>query len=615
MILVLGGTTEGRIAVRTLEEAGQPFYYSTKGNEQTIPLHHGKKVEGGMDAVGMEAFCRHHGIRVLVDAAHPFAELLHQTVKHVADVLALPVIRLERMYPEDISPSVAWCSDYDDAVRQIRAAHISKLLALTGVQSIRKLNMLWQQDICCCYFRILDRESSRRLAREQGFPMDRLCYYRSEDDNRPQFHQLHPEAVLLKESGVSGGFCQKVAAAEELGIRIFAIRRPKLPDSFICVDGEHGLRRMVEKLLPEFYPLHSGLTTGTCATAAAVAAVYRLWGHPTLAALPEVPVLLPDGETIQVPVVPQGAPDGTASVVKESGDDPDVTNGLTICARIECAPVLPEEIGGEYTVKLRGGKGVGRVTLPGLGLEIGAPAINDTPQRMIKENVVRALKRVNAPRCAHAYVVTVSVPQGEEVAHRTFNPRLGVVGGISIIGTSGIVKPFSSEAFVQSIRKSLEVACSTGSRYVVINSGAKSERFLHARYPELPVQAFVHYGNFIGETLQLCAELHVPRLVLGLMMGKAVKLAEGHLNTHSKAVVMNKTFIRELAVEAGCARATLCAIEQITLARELWQLLPDGELHVFCRLLLEHCYAHCRPLFPSGELKILLLSDEGAIFE
>lgn len=130
--------------------------------------------------------------------------------------------------------------------------------------------------------------------------------------------------------------------------------------------------------------------------------------------------------------------------------------------------------------------------------------------------------------------VTISVPGGEEVAARTFNPRLGVVGGISIIGTSGIVKPFSSEAFVNSIRKEMSVAQATGSPRIVINSGAKSEKYIRSLYPELPSQAFVHYGNFIGETIRIAAELGIRQLTLGVMIGKAVKLAEGHLDTHSK---------------------------------------------------------------------------------
>lgn len=210
--------------------------------------------------------------------------------------------------------------------------------------------------------------------------------------------------------------------------------------------------------------------------------------------------------------------------------------------------------------------------------------------------------------------MTISVPGGAEIGRRTFNPRLGIEGGISIIGTSGIVRPFSSEAFVSSIRKSMEVALATGSERVVISSGAKSERFIRARYPELPAQAFVHYGNFIGETLELAAKVGVRQVTLGIMMGKAVKLAEGHLDTHSKHTVLNRAFIADLARQAGCEGETLTAIAGITLARELWSLLPTDRVATFCQVLLAHCHRHCDPLLPDGTLTLLLIDEEGRIY-
>ena len=250
--------------------------------------------------------------------------------------------------------------------------------------------------------------------------------------------------------------------------------------------------------------------------------------------------------------------------------------------------------------------------MPGLGLEVGGPAINTTPRQMITENLLHILDR-HTPVPTAPIHVTISVPGGEEVAARTFNPRLGVVGGISIIGTSGIVKPFSSEAFVNSIRKEMSVAQATGSPRIVINSGAKSEKYIRNLYPELPSQAFVHYGNFIGETIRIAAELGILQLTLGVMIGKAVKLAEGHLDTHSKKVTMNKAFLKEIARQSGCNTATASAIEGITLARELWELLLEAELQTFCSLLIEQCHHHCDPLLPNGELTILLITEEGKV--
>lgn len=252
------------------------------------------------------------------------------------------------------------------------------------------------------------------------------------------------------------------------------------------------------------------------------------------------------------------------------------------------------------------------MTLPGLGLEVGGPAINATPRKMITDELVAVLKRFEQKEPV-ALTVTISVPGGEELTKKTFNPKLGIVGGISIIGTSGIVRPFSTDAFIASIRKEAEVAKAIGCTTLVINSGAKSERYLKARFPELPPQAFVHYGNFIGETLKIAATLGFPQVVMGIMLGKAVKLAEGFLDTHSKKVVMNKEFLKELAHEAGCSEASVRSIDTITLARELWQLFPAEEQDAFFDLLLKKCYHHCSPLFPRGELSLLLITEEGNI--
>lgn len=160
----------------------------------------------------------------------------------------------------------------------------------------------------------------------------------------------------------------------------------------------------------------------------------------------------------------------------------------------------------------------------------------------------------------------------------------------------------------------MEVAKATKSPLIVISSGAKSERHIKARYPDLPPQAFVHYGNFIGETLKIADEKEVARVVLGVMIGKAVKLAEGNPDTHSKKVTMNKAFIQDIARRAGCGSETLAAIGQMTLARELWDIIPKDVLKEFGRILVEHCHRYCAPLLPNGELTVLLINENGDIY-
>jgi cobalt-precorrin-5B (C1)-methyltransferase len=207
--------------------------------------------------------------------------------------------------------------------------------------------------------------------------------------------------------------------------------------------------------------------------------------------------------------------------------------------------------------------------------------------------------------------VTISVPNGEEVAKRTFNPRLGIEGGISIIGVSGIVKPFSEEAFIDSIRKCMEVAKASGSERVVINSGGKSERFVKTMYPDLPQQAFVEYGNYIGDTLKIANELGIKNITLGVMLGKAVKLAAGNLDTHSRKTTMDKAFVQQMLEEAGIS----IDISDMTLARELWERIPESKRTEFACTVIRHCYEHCAPLLPNGELTILLIDDNGKIYE
>ena len=569
MILVFGGTTEGRKAAEVLEESGSTYYYSTKTGEQDLVLHNGIRIDGALDAAAMLSFCSEHQIRMIVDAAHPFATQLHQTIADIASQTAIPVVRYERIYPA-LEPDITLIENYSQI-----PVNIHSLLATTGVQSISKLKPLEAKGVKV-FYRILQRESSIALAHQQGATDHQLCYYTDGDTI-----DTDAEAILLKESGESGGYSSKVAAARKKGMRIIVLKRPTLPQASITVDGPYGLRRAVEHLLPEFYPLHSGLTTGTCATAAAVAAATRLIKGETPA---EVPVILPDGETIMVGVT-YGA--DYASCTKEAGDDPDITNGIEVRA---------SAVEGDF--EILGGEGVGRITLPGFDYPPGSPAINKAPREMIKQN----LEQFDQP-----LKITISVPNGAEIARRTFNPRLGIEGGISIIGVSGIVKPFSEDAFIDSIRKCMTIARASGTDRVVINSGGKSERFVKALYPNLPQQAFVEYGNYIGETLKIAHQLSIPNITLGVMLGKAVKLAAGHLDTHSKRATMDKDFIAQMLREAGAD----IDISNITLAREIWDKLEDKER--FADVVIAHCREHCAPLLPDGNLTILLIADDGTI--
>lgn len=603
MILILGGTTEGRVAVRVADEAAATYYYSTKGTLQSIECAHGIRLTGAMNAEEMECFCRDHAIKLLIDAAHPFAQVLHQTIEKVSKCLQIPVIRYERRYPPR-DEDLIWCDSYADAIHQMENKGIQRLLALSGVNTLAPLRPYWRSHTT--WFRILEREESLSLAEKQGFPQERLVFYREGEDELKLLEQLHPDAILTKESGFSGYFTDKVNAARQFGIPVFVVKRPALPETFYRVYGEDGLRKQIERLLPEFFPLKSGYTTGACATAAAKAALLALLSRKEQT---ESQITLPSGEQITLPVAytEWARCSATCTVIKESGDDPDVTNHSRIRVTVQLSP---EASGCDDTERVifQAGEGVGTVTLPGLGLKVGGPAINATPRKMIRQELIPLL-----PSPDSVAIVTVSVPGGEELTKRTFNPKLGIIGGISIIGTSGIVRPFSSDAFIASIRKEASVAKAIGCETLVINSGAKSERYLRSLYASLPPQSFVHYGNFIGETLKIAADLGFKQVILGIMIGKAVKLAEGFLDTHSKKVVMNKGFLQDVAKEAKCEEATVDAINRITLARELWELLAEKEQNHFFPLLLQKCKSYCAPILPDGELTLLLISEEGKV--
>ena len=600
-LLIFGGTTEGRLAVDVCEQAGKPFYYSTKGDLQKVDMHNGVHVTGAMSADDIVAFCKEHEIGCIVDAAHPFAENLHKTIDEARKVIGIPVIRLQRIFPEHIE-GVEYCSDYDDAINKIREAKVERLLALTGANTIKKLRPLpppspvgrepevkWQT-----IFRILNRPESISLAKVAGLSENQLIFYNesleipSIEDEKKVMREVGCDAIITKESGESGGFEVKVKAALELGLKVFVVEHPQLPKDWITVTGKYGLRRVIEHLMPDFFPLKTGFTTGACATAATKAAALSLLfdEYPE-----EVHFALPDGEIMTIPVTYEAK--GVASVIKDSSDDPDVTKGCKITSTVTL------ENSDSFSVTFLQGEGVGKVTLPGLGIPVGDPAVNPTPRKMI-ENELRAIVE-SAPSLreragGEAFLVTISVENGAELALKTFNHKVGVVGGISIIGTSGIVSPLSNEAFVQSIRRELDVAWAIGCRTIGLVAGMKSEKALEGI-------RCVHYGNFVGEALKAAREVGFEDVHIAIMIGKAVKLAEGHLDTHSHKALMNQEFIREVAERLGLE------YKNVDMARDLWNTMPPAFFEEIRRL----CYETCRTVYKEGKLTIHIVASPPAL--
>ncbi len=592
MILIFGGTTEGRAAVEVLDTAGHKYYYSTRGSGQYIKCSHGIHIVGAMESTDMEAFCLKHEICLLIDAAHPFAEKLHQNIAFVAENMHIPIIRYERIYPPR-NPDWIWCDTYSDAVDWLEKHGIKNLLALSGVQTIPKLKTWWSKHPS--WFRVLNRQESVNLAQYYGFPKERLVFFDGSETEDILVENLQPDAILTKESGESGYFSAKVDVAAKKGIPLIVIKRPVLSGDYYIVTGKQGLKYRVERLVPGFFQLKSGFTTGSCACAAAKSALKTLISGEEYS---QMDITLPNGEVVDLSISKtiRNENSVTCIVKKDSGDDPDVTNGSEIWVTVELTDM--------QGIIFKAGLGVGIVTLPGLGLDIGEPAINPVPRQMI----VAELEKLLQLAALHQGVfVTISVPGGDKLAAKTFNPKLGIVGGISIIGTSGIVRPFSSEAFLASVRKEIQVAKALGCQHVIINSGAKSENILRSRFQEFIPQAFIHYGNYIGDTLKIIEQEGIRQVTMGIMLGKAVKLAEGYVDTHSRNVVMNKDFIVSLLRESGCGEEVCAKVYRFTLARELWNILPIG--NPFYDLLVQKCMKVCCAFLQNSQLTIILIPE------
>lgn len=265
--------------------------------------------------------------------------------------------------------------------------------------------------------------------------------------------------------------------------------------------------------------LRCGYTTGACAAAAAAAATAMLLtGEPA----PAVSLPTPKGVMLTLDVIDGKIGENSAScaIKKDSGDDPDVTNGVLVYAKVEtCAA----------GVQISGGVGVGRVTKPGLDQPVGEAAINSTPRRMITEAVEDACIQYGY---TGGISVCISVPNGEELAKRTFNPRMGIEGGISIIGTTGIVEPMSHTALIDTIRLELRQLAATGAKSVFLAPGNYGETFAATRL-QLSLNAHVACSNFIGDAIDATVELGFTKILLVGHIGKLVKLGLGMTNTHS----------------------------------------------------------------------------------
>ncbi len=313
--------------------------------------------------------------------------------------------------------------------------------------------------------------------------------------------------------------------------------------------------------------LRQGFSTGTAAAAAAQGALYELLGLPC----PErVEVPLPGGGSLTIPLHyhQRHGERGEAAVIKDAGDDPDVTNGAEIGARVWRL----DGQGTKEEVVFQGGAGVGRVTKPGLVLAVGEPAINPVPRRMIRRSLGLVWDQVFPGRPLRLGV-EIFVPHGEELARHTLNPRLGILGGISILGTTGLVKPFSHAAYRATIVASLKVARALGLKQIVYTTGGKSESFMQAQLPELPVETFVQMGDYVRFALKTAANLGFTEITVAAFFGKAVKIAQGWGHTHASRGLANLGILGRWTLEQTGDARLATEVSQANTGRQALEIL------------------------------------------
>ncbi len=328
--------------------------------------------------------------------------------------------------------------------------------------------------------------------------------------------------------------------------------------------------------------LKTGYTTGSCATAASKAALLSIINQKKIE---NVDILLPKRSYLQIPInsCEFDSVKAKCIVIKNGGDDPDVTHGAEIIVELLFTKKINE-------IEIDGGEGVGIVTKPGLGLEINKPAINPVPKKMITENLKEAGKEILLEKGIR---VVISVPKGKELGPKTDNPRLGIINGISILGTSGIVIPFSTAAYAASIRQNLDVAIAAGNDIVVLTTGGRSEDFAK-KIVDLPEHCFVQIGDFSGYAIQQCGKKDIKKAYVVGFIGKLAKMAAGVKQTHVKGSKVDMNFLAELAQKCNANESVIQEIKKANTARHVSEIIQENHVEGFFDLICGETYKHMR---------------------
>lgn len=348
--------------------------------------------------------------------------------------------------------------------------------------------------------------------------------------------------------------------------------------------------------------LRPGYTTGACATAATKGALLALL-HQRRFTKSRIQLPIGQSVTFELHTCSYTVCEGYSSVIKDAGDDPDVTHQAEICARVTWTPIPG--------IHFARGKGVGLVTKAGLPIPPGEPAINPVPRQMMTEIVQAILDRTaNSHRGIR---IEISVPQGEKMAEKTFNPRLGILGGISILGTTGIVVPYSTAAWEASVVQNIDVAVAQGCDHLAFVVGGRGERFIR-RLISLPDIGYVQIGNFFGLALKRASQTAVKKITLAGMIGKLSKFAAGHASVHSKQSEQDFEFLARLARDAGANDDVVQRIRTANTAQEITEIILEVGLSCFHDDLCREARRFALSFFDRDLLlNIWLLDKDGSI--
>ena len=656
-VLVFAGTTEGRKIAEWLDEHRIESYVSVATEYGSTLLEACKHIHvlcGRMDEREMEAFLVEKQIDVVVDATHPFAKVVTENIQSACEKCGAEYMRCLRSFDvsEEMSDHMKIVSSIPEAVSFLERTS-GNILISTGSKELQEYTKLTDYKERC-YARVLSVQESVEKSIALGFEGKHLIAMQgpfSKEMNIAMLKSVDALYFVTKESGKTGGFYEKMEAARACNVTLIVIGRPAEEGESVgevCAklqefselhksakqqksEGvqEAGDDRSIHQNTPYIWKaqkqLRTGYTTGSCAAAAAKAAAHMLF---TGEEIQEVSLTTPSGVKLYLDVqdIVKTEHAVYCAIRKDSGDDPDVTNGTPVYAFVSMTSVngetypLPDVFGmtsgsskdrsseepwgipERPNIVLKAGRGIGRVTKKGLEQRIGEPAINVVPRQMICGAVWEELKASGLADDLPVEIV-IWIPEGEALASKTFNPRLGIEGGISVLGTSGIVEPMSEKALTDTIFLDMKMKREQGYAYCFVVPGNYGVDFLRESigYTE---EKTVKCSNYIGEVIDDAVRLGMKGILLVGHIGKLVKIAAGIMNTHSKQADGRMEILAAHAAMAGARREVSERLMQcVTTVDAIDILKEEGLLEAVMATIMERIEEHLK--YRAGEALLI----------